>query len=124
MTKRCRRRGPTGPDVLRRQSRVGVVVGVRSVLTSSPSIGGHGGTRGSQLAGEGGERGLHHRFGLLHAWGVLAVGVAVSRDDVSQGELLDPVVVFRFDPVGVGLPVLAEQDQRGGVGGLGGERAD
>jgi hypothetical protein len=33
-------------------------------------------------------------------------------DEVLQSELVDLVVVFGLDPVGVGLAVLAEQDQR------------
>jgi hypothetical protein len=55
----------------------------------------------------------------LHAAAVLAVGVAVPGDEVLQGELVDLIVVLGLDPVGVGLAVLAEQDQRGGVRGLG-----
>lgn len=60
-------------------------------------------------------------FGLSDAVAGFAVGVAVPGDEVLQGKLVDPVVVFGFDPVGVGLTVMAEQDQGGGVGGPGGE---
>ena len=61
-------------------------------------------------------------FALLHALAVFAVRVAVPGDEVPQGELVDLVVVFGFDAVGVGLAVVAQQDQRGGVGGLRGEQ--
>jgi hypothetical protein len=52
---------------------------------------------------------------------VRAVGVAVPSDEVLQRQLVDPVVVLGGDAIGVGLPVLAEQDERGGIRGLGGE---
>lgn len=61
------------------------------------------------------------RFGVAYAVAVCAVGVAVPGDGVLQDELVDLVVALGLDPVGVGLAVLAEQDQWGGVGGLGGE---
>jgi hypothetical protein len=47
------------------------------------------------------------------------MGVAVPGDEVLQRELVDAVVVLGGDAIGVGLPVLAEQDQRGGIRGLG-----
>jgi hypothetical protein len=55
------------------------------------------------------------RLGLLHAAAVVAVRVAVPDDEVLQGEMVDLVVVFGLDPVGFGLAVLAEQEQRGRV---------
>src|SRR3984885_14994184 len=58
---------------------------------------------------------------LPDAIAVLAVRVAVQDHQVLQGCLIDLVVVLGLDPVGVSLPVLAEQDQRGSVGGLSGE---
>jgi hypothetical protein len=51
--------------------------------------------------------------GFLDAAAVRAVRVAVPGDQVGQRELVDPVVVLGLDPVGVGLAVLAEQDQMG-----------
>jgi hypothetical protein len=53
---------------------------------------------------------------------VRAVRAAVPGDQVRQCELVYPVVVLRLDPVGIGLPVLAQQDQRGRGARLGGER--
>ena len=66
-----------------------------------------------------------HRDVLTGCWlrpvavAVGAVRVAVQHGQVLQGGLIDPVVTVGLDPVRVGLPVLAEQDQRGHVGGLG-----
>src|SRR5580700_7703628 len=65
--------------------------------------------------------GLAAWSGPLDAIAVLAVRVAVQDHQVLQGGLIDPVIVLGLDPVGVSLPVLAEQDQRGSVGGLSGE---
>jgi hypothetical protein len=50
------------------------------------------------------------------------VGVAVPGDEVLQRELVDAVVVLGGDAIGFGLPVLAEQDEWGGLRGLSGEQ--
>jgi hypothetical protein len=59
--------------------------------------------------------------GIVDALAVGSVRVAMPDDQELQGELVDAVVVFGLQPVGLGLAVLGERDQRGHVGGLGGE---
>jgi hypothetical protein len=63
-------------------------------------------TAASQVFRECGEHAFDDRRGLLDALAGFAVGVAVPGDEVLQGELVDPVVVFGLDPVGVGLAVV------------------
>jgi len=54
--------------------------------------------------------------------GFLVVHVAQQFGEAAQGQDVDVEVVFGFDAVPFGGAVLAEQDQRCGVGGLGGEQ--
>jgi hypothetical protein len=63
-----------------------------------------------EIAGEGAEQSLDNRCGLVPAPAIRAVRVAMPHDQILQRHLVDPIVVFGLNPVGVGLPILMEQD--------------
>jgi hypothetical protein len=75
----------------------------------------------SQVAGQLVQEVVHGGLELADAGTCGAMRVAVPGDEVLQRDPVHAVVVLGGDPVDVGLPVLTEQDQWGGVGSLGGE---
>lgn len=67
---------------------------------------------GGDVGSEFGECGFCERAGVVDASAVGAVLVTVPDDQELERDLVDPVVVLGFQPVGLRLPILAQQDQR------------
>jgi hypothetical protein len=54
----------------------------------------------------------------VDARAVGSLGVTMPGREITQRELIDLIIVFGVDTVGVGLAVLAQQDKWRGVGSL------